>query len=71
MSACLRLVIKTPSQFKHLKANQMKYQLRLNYPVYLWDEPVGLASQPARLFFPPFIGKFADKTLQNLHILSL
>ena len=32
MPVCLRLIIKIPSQLKHLKANQMKWQLRLNCP---------------------------------------
>lgn len=31
MPICLRLIIKTPSLLKHLKANQIKWQLKASY----------------------------------------
>jgi len=35
MPICLRLIIKTPSLLKHLKANQIKWQLKASYTLIL------------------------------------
>lgn len=52
MPVCLRLIIKTPSQLKRLKATQIKWQLKASYTLsylqayHLWKLAISRATPP-------------------------